>query len=117
MEDIEMSLPEGCTPGPWTAERGNRGADRPMFITASVHDGIQGWTDADAHLIAAAPDLYEALERIVKWMDAQGYNALYQFSEPFIRWFKEGLGSGGDLDDTAIKDAHIALAKARGETA
>jgi hypothetical protein len=98
MEDIEMSLPEGCTPGPWTAERGNRGADRPMFITASVHDGIQGWTDADAHLIAAAPDLYEALERIVKWMDAQGYNALY-------------------LDDTAIKDAHIALAKARGETA
>ena len=91
-----MSEPK-WTPGPWTAERGNIGSAHPLFVVAPHMDGLKPWTDADAHLIAAAPELYETLERIVKWMDIQGYNALYQ-------------------DDTAIKDARAALAKARGET-
>ena len=68
---MEMSNTPKWTPGPWRVE--------------------------DLEIYGSRPDLYEALERIVKWMDAQGFNALYQ-------------------DDTAIKDARAALAKSRGET-
>jgi len=48
------------TPGPWKAERGNRGAAHPLFVTAPNKGSFLPWNDADALLIAAAPDLLEA---------------------------------------------------------
>lgn len=102
-----MSNTPKWTPGPWRVEDleiyGSR-PGRPYILVATVPKNhvsefapVEPQAVPTVHLIAAAPDLYEALERIVKWMDAQGFNALYQ-------------------DDTAIKDARAALAKSRGET-
>jgi len=52
------------TPGPWKVERGNSGSEHPLFVVAPNKDGLRPWCDADAHLIAAAPDLFEALVRV-----------------------------------------------------
>lgn len=59
------------TPGPWTAE-GERihghapPATRLGLHLATVHevDGLRATLDANARLIAAAPELLEALEKI-----------------------------------------------------
>lgn len=77
------------TPGPWSVkhDRGIRAADGACVASTYVAAPL-----ADAHLIAAAPDLYEALERSVKaWTD--------------------------DVDRMGpmIRQALAALAKARGE--
>ena len=82
------------TPGEWQAERGNVGSEHPLFVTAPDHDGLRPWTDADACLIAAAKDLYAAL---------QEFNGL-QIPLTANEW------------DRKIKKARAALAKARGET-
>lgn len=50
------------TPGPWTVERGNAGSNHPLFVVAPDRDGLRPWCDADAHLIAAAPELLAALK-------------------------------------------------------
>lgn len=60
------------TPGPWCAVEGTVFKDYgdKAYPVASV----EGWgedTDHNARLIAAAPDLLEALKRIVDW-DAAG---------------------------------------------
>lgn len=52
------------TPGPWIAERGNAGSEHPLFVTAPGQSGFRPWSDEDARLIAAAPDLLEALKNI-----------------------------------------------------
>lgn len=54
------------TPGPWTAISSDRGVliDSPTAMVAKVpFSGSQA--DADGQLIAAAPDLLEALERVL----------------------------------------------------
>lgn len=62
------------TPGPWRVEA-RHGCDQ---LIASDGAGLMGnetyypWTPenmADWHLIAAAPDLYEALENLIPWAD------------------------------------------------
>lgn len=71
------------TPGPWeqfaklTASENHKGFD--VQDVASQHwiatvgprdmDGIEG--EANAHLIAAAPDLLEALMAVDEWLDDQ----------------------------------------------
>lgn len=64
------------TPGPWRIETENE-TGTP---TISIRDGLNqqiatvnpyrlAWRDADAALIAAAPEMYEALEKLVNdWM-------------------------------------------------
>ena len=95
------------TPGPWAVD------NRASFCVNAERDGAAGgvcstggyyasWRDgeelmlenqANAHLIAAAPELYEALERMVADYDI------------------------GEMTETPILDvANAALAKARGET-
>ena len=53
------------TPGPWEVERGNVGAAHPLFVVTACKN-LRPWCDADAHLIAAAPELYEALENLLQ---------------------------------------------------
>ena len=77
------------TPGPWRYDRTNgspttgehmiAGA-KPGYL-AEVRDCGSGDVRANAHLIAAAPDLYAALEMAQLWLsvdgrfDMQGINA------------------------------------------
>ena len=87
------------TPGPWRAVMGSRhvvdvfAGDRDVV---SVYGGGVGfeYRDANAHLIAAAPDLYAALEAMTARM------SLYS----------------GHHDDALTAMGKAALAKARGET-
>jgi len=88
------------TPGPWTvgaALNGNWiefGADeKAVARTFHTHVGAQA-EDANAHLIAAAPDLYEALAECRALLDGEG-----------------GMPVG------VRERADAALAKARGEQA
>lgn len=98
-----MALPEDITPGPWHADMMED--DHPSMpprvysdqkLVACTGNG-EDWTkvggrwEADAHLIAAAPDMYEALEAIL--------SGPMQFSS-----------------DGLVKQSIDALKKARGET-
>ena len=61
------------TPGPWEAERIDNSncvyikCERGFFI-ATCHDGVRGESNAiaNARLIAAAPELLEALQSLLK---------------------------------------------------
>jgi hypothetical protein len=81
-----MATQTKWTPGPWTISRDRynplQHSENAVSIDAETHFGLAGvWvrmedeaTDdptmvANAHLIAAAPDLYAALEAIVKYPD------------------------------------------------
>lgn len=89
------------TPGPWLVEVDESSQVERYPMIASENYGVVGSegmygvieTDyANAHLIAAAPDLYEALESLVRDYDI------------------------GEMTDTPELDAaNAALAKARGE--
>ena len=84
-----MSEIQGHTPGPWRVERPYiRGAGR---VIASLESGRNEVEDtANARLIAAAPELYEALVDLI------------------------GFLFHGKKDSQAILRATAALAKARG---
>ena len=68
------------TPGPWRYDRTNgspttgehmiAGA-KPGYL-AEVRDCGSGDVRANAHLIAAAPDMYAALEMAKLWLDFDG---------------------------------------------
>ncbi len=67
------------TKGEWKAsEQEQDFYGKDYYAVRSIHDGrIQRvadvWIEANAHLIAAAPDMYEALKSIVKDVDETGY--------------------------------------------
>ena len=98
------------TPGPWVVHggsvydmRGNR--EFPEFMRAGKQicrpcdkktNTYKKWS-ANAHLIAAAPDVYEKLEKLVERVEQMQY---------------DHNTSDGDL---ALDEARAALAKARGE--
>lgn len=91
------------TPGPWQAERQLTSYDEPVIhitardasLSTGTREVAEVWPDtrtidldeANAHLIAAAPDLYEALESL------------------------QALG----LPEPHASHVHAALLKARGE--
>lgn len=90
------------TPGPWYAEMPmSRWRVRTVNGNAYIMEGGGLYThadvrrEADAHLIAAAPDLYAALDGMVSACEA--------------------LYKSGRLDASAWLTAREALAKARGE--
>jgi hypothetical protein len=56
------------TPGPWIAERANVGDQHPLFVRCNLDSAFRPPCDADAHLIAAAPDLYTALEQALNFV-------------------------------------------------
>lgn len=98
------------TPGPWRTE--NRGGSYPISVVASeggklVAPFSGGKTDeetANAHLIAAAPDLKEALEELLSEIGIMDSIA-------------KGAGNPHMFDGLApeLSKAHDALAKASGE--
>jgi hypothetical protein len=87
------------TPGPWIANRRYIGVPKHKSFIGEMRDHNGNWRDSDqsianAHLIAAAPELYAALDL-----------ALSHMSEPdCVIW--------RDIQSRAKS----ALAKARGET-
>lgn len=89
------------TTGPWEVEQDDEGSWAVLksgsFVTFAfpTECGAGGSAKYNAHLIAAAPDLYEALEKVI------------------LVYHDDDLGD--DLFE-AIKEAMPALAKARGET-
>lgn len=92
------------TPGPWEASRikdgGQKGlyvkqpGDKGLYLVKHTFDGIQA--EANAKLMAAAPEMYEALKEIVDLFD--------------------GLMHGGfqKLESFTLKPARLALIKAQG---
>jgi len=80
-----VTLQRKWTPGPWEFD-GDAVVNHKGFIVADK--GNTNWRN-NAHMVAAAPDLYEALEMAAIWLDADG------------RFGMQGINS--------------ALAKARGE--
>lgn len=92
------------TKGPWAATTRRGSWDWVVYKPGTQHEICQTFHDgtpenkrgeAHAHLIAAAPDLYEALESLVGLAEMQGGN-LHQYA-------------------AAIKDAKGVLARARNE--
>jgi hypothetical protein len=65
------------TPGPWTVEGpvALRGGDYWSVILPGLEEPIDLYAadngEANARLIAAAPDLLEALQEIIKWNEVQ----------------------------------------------
>lgn len=84
------------TDGPWTVEDRPRDRSTVNIIANGTFIAVSRDVDA-ARLIAAAPDLAEALECVLQTIDAQ-YRA-------GLRW-----------DPETIEAARAALSKARGET-
>jgi hypothetical protein len=73
------------TPGPWTAEKLNETSRRISYVGPpgmGIGDEVCVLYDQnnedDARLIAAAPEMLEALIRVCSWMDDNGYDAVDQ---------------------------------------
>lgn len=89
------------TPGPWkVAEGGTRivAGQFTFFLGAKIGAYPEEW-QADARLIAAAPRLYEALEKAL----------------PYLRSHMALTPDDGPGDRIALDFAEAALAEARGE--
>lgn len=121
---------KGWTPGPWKAHflTGDRGQVKGKKIFSSIFVPLPGqrfgskatvlspaWNEfdgglwdawlrckpEDAHLICAAPDLYDALEDLIGLASAA---------------MSQANGDGAEYDvDGELSDARAALRKARGE--
>jgi len=52
------------TPGPW--QIGGRSKSGSLFISDLQDEPIDFWIDANAHLAAAAPDLFAACQLLIK---------------------------------------------------
>ena len=110
------------TAGPWRATLGNSQMSDPG--TTIYHRGQWGvYSDADSHgdpeadarLIAAAPELLEACQTFAEWLRREdaGFPAETRFKTPegeakWREWFDENLR----VCDLAQKQARAAIAKA-----
>src|SRR4029453_13114217 len=96
------------TPGPWTPSEtylDEEGTEMGWLVF--VDDGdypVLPVTEADARLIAAAPDLFAALERVLGWFPV----------EPNTNLMLDKVAAGVFERDKA--DARAAIAKAKGES-
>ncbi len=105
-----MSKEAKFTPGPWRVSTGDGynaldgiafhgvwSGDTCVATTGLLNAGDDDQSVSDAHLIAAAPDMYEALEKLLdKYRSSVSYEKGHDY----------------DLSDMA----ESALAKARGES-
>ena len=106
---------EMITKGEWIVYGGhNGGFDRPLILAfdkanrprkciARLVEGKPEEVNANAHLIAAAPDMYEALKIVLPW------------AKEWIRYLRNTVGQGqGQNADEQFVIADKALAKAEG---
>lgn len=122
------------TPGPWRLsgpdEFGDytvQPPDEPMAIAAVTNGEMRrmgGMSDehaANALMIAAAPDMFEALELLHQWWKREEEGPAYRFGtnrdtpgneRVWREWFDGNL----DLCNSTNEKARAALAKARGES-
>lgn len=89
----------GHTPGPW--ECTNEGsAHLPGYVVCKEDIEIAcAWTKSDALLIAAAPDLLEALKDLATWWE---------------NWMPDEAHEQGGRD--SLESARAAIAKSEGKT-
>ena len=83
------------TPGPWEAL--NEGTSNDNFVTSIYSEGYKGLLIArcnqnanhfeDAKLIAAAPELYSSLKKLVERLDANGGIGEYKGGPAFVMKF------------------------------
>lgn len=111
-----MSEPK-FTPGPWyigTPPPNNEQTigtkDGMMVAVATTGVNMVGATLANANLIAAAPELYEALEECA--IDLKGW-ILGRYPEESLKY--PSIKKDFELDISIVDKAFAALAKARGE--
>lgn len=86
------------TPGPWSVDESNaivgeKLDDHPIWLRPVIARFATGVRPADARLMAAAPDLLEALQEILDAAD----------------------GSGWDQLDATLRTARAAVSKATGK--
>lgn len=58
------------TPGPWRADGAEIYAESLEWVAEALNDQLPDGGEANATLIAWAPDLLDSLEECVKWLDA-----------------------------------------------
>lgn len=105
----------GHTPGPWAYRRDETGEDEFVVVSdgrpyvATVHGGARDWTEHNARLIAAAPELLEACKA-----QAEELKALRE-------WVAETYGQtkAAPVTGAAVAEqlGRAAIAKATGEGA
>ncbi|MFT8896306.1 MAG: hypothetical protein ABF968_05005 [Acetobacter sp.] len=112
------------TPGPWIAFKGagwcisrpnarmaHMVGMRAHFSMVSAENDDEKEAQANAHLIAAAPDLYEALKGLIKILSDRGVELDCMSSPtPLIKLLNT------EEEEAVVEMANSALAKARGET-
>lgn len=101
-----MSADTKFTTGPWLFRHKSdtmhtEHADYPYGAAFFGFDPEFPPSDANLNLIAAAPDMYEALSNGAR----------------ILRWYKEHGGKWNKADEGALVEVEAALAKARGEDA
>jgi hypothetical protein len=96
------------TPGPWrywTQSRAGRGEDTCTFVSADSTEVLRAVTktitEADADLIAAAPDLLEALKLVMPALEHMR-----------LQWPRSEFDDSIDI----VANARTAIAKAEGRT-
>lgn len=100
------------TPGPWRTDRGYIESSG-FGILASIYDDKRSEAKADAHLMAAAPELLEMLRALViantpanTWTDDE--RAIYE------SFAKDDASTTFELQTRMIESARAAIAKAEG---
>lgn len=108
------------TPGPWKAYKQDNGdwyisrslgAQLADTALATVHAWAQTEDEANARLITAAPELLEALEKIVTLIDDEreiAHQAAFRFGQTVERVLSERLNT------PALAKARTTLARAKG---
>lgn len=108
------------TKGPWSVEYGVYTPENNYFSSVRVNEGgvADVWNEEDAHLIAAAPELYYALEGMLKYIpdgivECRGDKC----REPWCSscYGFEEAESALDQIRFDYQRSKVALAKARGE--
>lgn len=115
------------TPGPWhAADRGigwevHIGAEHPEEGWCdSINEGFrETFTEADARLIAAAPQMYAALKRAAELLDATTrFMARNPIAAEYMVKYDEAMCDGSCLGDDcliAFEEATLALMRAEGK--
>jgi len=114
------------TPGPWRYEEFGpnviiKATKNPMLsVVHSLYQESREQTEANAHLIAAAPELLEALENLLKVHEGEGgtqYHAgdMARAAIAKAKGERRVLPSPQEPDSFTVGAARAAIAKAKGE--